>query len=271
MPDLRSSSPAKRALAAELRRMRELTGMSADEVAKQLHWSASKISRIETNRTGVKGPDLHRLVDLYNADDSQRSQLTSLAAEPERRGWWNAFADSIDPEYAAYVSLEHHASQLHCWSPELIHGLLQTGEYAGEIMAVAFGDPPSISPRTIQDRIDIRLRRQDQIISSEHKRINFILDEAALLHQYGSATVMRRQLGHILDVSELPNTTVRIVPFSGLIRSSVPAPLPSSSSRQFITRRSATSSMSSSSLATSSSMRKQTRTSTGWHSSGCPT
>jgi transcriptional regulator with XRE-family HTH domain len=213
MPDLRSSSPAKRALAAELRRMREISGMSGDEVAGRLHWSPSKISRIETNRTGVKGPDLNRLLDVYDVDEAHRGQLSNLANEPDRRGWWNAYSESIGPEYTAYISLEDHAAQLQCWSPELIHGLLQTEEYAQAIMAVAFGSPPSIPPRTIQDRIQIRLRRQEKLIGS--KRITFILDEAALLHQYGTAAVMRHQLAQLVQVSKLPDIHVRVLPFNG--------------------------------------------------------
>jgi transcriptional regulator with XRE-family HTH domain len=216
MPDLRSSSPAKRALAAELRRVREISGMSGDEVAGLLHWSPSKISRIETNRTGVKGPDLDRLLELYNVDNVQSRQLTALAKEPEPRGWWNAYADSIDPEYAAYISLEASASQIRWWSPEMINGLLQIEDYASELMEIIYGSPPSISPRTIQDRIDVRLRRQDLLTSPQAKHFTFILDEATLLRRHGSAQVMRDQLAQLVRVSRLPNVTIRVLAFSGV-------------------------------------------------------
>ncbi len=216
MPDLRSSSPAKRALAAELRRAREISGMSGDEVAGRLRWSPSKISRIETNRTGVKHPDLVRLLDLYRVEESQRSQLIALAAEPEPRGWWNAYAESIDPEYAAYVSLEANAAAVQCWSPELIHGLLQTGAYASEIMRLALGSPPSIPPRAIQDRIDVRLRRQELLVNPDStQQFTFILDEATLLRRHGTAQVMREQLAHLQKVSRLPRVTLRVLAFAG--------------------------------------------------------
>lgn len=215
MPDLRSSSPAKRALATELRRVREISGMSGDEVAGRLRWSPSKISRIETNRTGVKGQDLERLLDLYGADEEQRAQLTALARESEPRGWWTAYGDSIDPDYAAYISLEEHAARVRCWSPELIHGLLQTQDYASALMEIAFGSPPSISPRVIQDRIQVRIRRQGLLTSAAPKHLIFILDEGTLLRRHGSAKVMRDQLAHIERVSQLPNVTVRVLAFAG--------------------------------------------------------
>src|SRR5215475_7251600 len=123
VPDLRSS-PVHRALAAELRRLREHAGKSGDEVASALRWSASKVSRIETNKTGVKLRDLNQLLNLYGVEEDRRRQLAALASEPEPRGWWTAYADSIGADYAAYISLEDSAASMSCWSPELIHGLL---------------------------------------------------------------------------------------------------------------------------------------------------
>ncbi len=82
MPDLPSSA-VRRALAAELRRLREHAGLSGDEVAARLGWSGSKVSRIETHRTGIKTHDLELLLSLYNVDEDQRSQLRALAAEQD--------------------------------------------------------------------------------------------------------------------------------------------------------------------------------------------
>jgi transcriptional regulator with XRE-family HTH domain len=214
VPDPRSSV-ANRALAAELRRLRELSRMSGDEVALRLHWSASKVSRVETNRSGVKRPDLDRLLDLYGVSGVRREQLRALAAEPEPRGWWNAYADSIDPEYAAYISLEESAAQVRWWSPELINGMLQTEEYASQIMEIAYGKPPSISPRTIQDRIDIRIRRQNLLTRPGKGHFTFLLDEGTLHRRQGSADVMRRQLDRLDQLSRLPRVTIRVLAFAG--------------------------------------------------------
>lgn len=215
MPDLRISA-AKRALAGELRRLRELANMSGDEVATELHWSASKISRIETNRIGIKPADLTRLLDLYGVDKGRRSQLAALSAEPEPRGWWNAYADSIDDiEYGAYIPLEDDAVGLRCWSPELIQGLLQTDDYASAIMRIFDPGGQSDYPRRIRRRIEVRMRRQEQLSKPEQKQFTFLLDEATLLHRYGDAEVMRRQLLKVNEISRLPNVTVRVLALEG--------------------------------------------------------
>jgi hypothetical protein len=195
--------------------------MSGDEVASALHWSASKISRIETNRIGIKRADLTQLLDLYNrkaerviVDDRRRSQLMALSGEPELRGWWNGYADSIPADYAVFISLEASAVDIRCWSPELIHGLLQTENYANAIMSHT---PPSspLAPGIKQRRVEVRMRRQEILTSADQKQFTFILDEAALLHRYGDGEVMRRQLLHINEVSELPNVTIRVLAFGG--------------------------------------------------------
>jgi transcriptional regulator with XRE-family HTH domain len=215
VPDLRTSA-ADRALAAELRRLRELADMSGDEVASALRWSASKVSRIETNRIGIKSADLTRLLDLYRVDDARRSQLIALAAEPEPRGWWNAYADSIAPEYAAYISLEASATEVSCWSPEVIYGLLQTEDYANAIMEThAFPAVSHPAPSTMRRRVEVRMRRQELLTSADPRQFSFILDEATLLRRYGDRELMRRQLLHINELSRLPNVTIQVLAFAG--------------------------------------------------------
>lgn len=208
-------SAVRRALAAELRRLREETGLSGDEVAERLGWSGSKISRIETNRTGVKAADLRRLLGLYEVDDARRRQLMSLATQPESRGWWSVYASSFPAEYLAYIALEDSAATLRAWSPELIHGLLQTEDYATAALAAVFGTPPRIPPGEIQRRIEARLRRQALLSRPEAADFMFILDEAALRHRFGTAATMRAQLSQLERLSRQPGITIRVLPFAG--------------------------------------------------------
>jgi transcriptional regulator with XRE-family HTH domain len=53
VPERGSPSARGRRLATELRRLRERTGLTGEDVAQRLGWSGSKVSRIERHRTGV--------------------------------------------------------------------------------------------------------------------------------------------------------------------------------------------------------------------------
>ena len=215
MPDLPSSA-VRRALAAELRRLREHAGMSGDEVAARLGWSGSKVSRIETHRTGIKPHDLDQLLGMYGVDEAQRIQLRALASEQEGRGWWTAYAGTFAPEYIALIGLEAAASSICCWSPELVHGLLQTEGYARAALEVASGLPSvMIAPGEMQRRIDARLRRQQMLAQPEPAQFTFVLDEAALRHRFGTAETMRAQLVQVVRLSHLPNVTIRVLAFAG--------------------------------------------------------
>jgi transcriptional regulator with XRE-family HTH domain len=214
LPDLPSSA-VRRALAAELRRLRELAGISGDEVAATLGWSASKVSRIERHRTGIKPDDLERLVGLYDVDEIQLSQLRALAAEQEGRGWWSAYASTFEPELIAYLGLEAAASWISCWSPELIHGLLQTEAYSRAAMAVGSWMPSRLPPGEMQRRVDARLRRQEMLTEPDAKTFEFVLDEAALRHRFGTSAIMHAQLMHVAELSRLPAVSIRVLAFAG--------------------------------------------------------
>lgn len=215
MPDLPSSA-VRRALAAELRRLREHAGVSGDEVAASLGWSGSKVSRIETHRTGIKPADLELLLDFYDVDDEQRAQLLALADEQNARGWWTTYASTFPATYIAYIELEAAASEIRSWSPELIHGLLQTVDYAAAATGTVFGDPPPVPPAEIQRRVDGRLRRQEMLTQRGSKQFRFVLDEAALWHRFGTSAIMRAQMLHLEHLSRLPNVSIQVLQFGGL-------------------------------------------------------
>jgi len=189
--------------------------MSGDEIAERLGWSGSKISRIETYRTGVKTADLRRLLGLYEVDDARSRQLLALATRPETRGWWSGYASTFPAEYLAYIALEDSAASLRTWSPELIHGLLQTEDYAAAALAAVFGTPPRIPPGEIQRRIEARLRRQALLTRSPPGDLRFILDEATLRHGFGTAATMRAQLAQLDQLSQRPGISIRVLPFAG--------------------------------------------------------
>jgi transcriptional regulator with XRE-family HTH domain len=214
LPDV-TNSAIRRRLANELRRLRDQTGLSGDEVAARLGWSGSKVSRIETHRTGVKPEDLDALLDLYDVDEQRRGQLTALAGERGRSGWWAAYSDTLPEEYADYIALEADATSIVCWSPEVIHGLLQTEAYATAVIQAHMGSTARISPGELRRRIEARLKRQDILSRDNPPLLTFVLDEAVLLRRFGNAAVMAAQLAHLEQASGMSNVTLQILALAG--------------------------------------------------------
>ncbi len=188
--------------------------LTGEEVALRLGWSESKISRIELSRTGVKEGDLGLLLDVYGVTPGHRAELLALAREAAPRGGRQNWAASVSEEISDYVAAEAEARLLWNWEPQIMPGLLQTGDYARAVMAGAqsiFGLPP----RDVQRRVEARLARQQVLTRGEPLELSVVIDESVLRRQFGGREVMRGQLAHLADHSHRPNVQVRVLPLAG--------------------------------------------------------
>lgn len=209
MPDRRPPSVRARQLAAELRRLRDAATLTGEEAAGRLGWSPSKISRIENGQTPPSPADLRRLLDLYQAAGGQRERLELLGHSIGQRGWWDAYADTLGPEYAALIALEAEASSLRWYSPMLVPGLLQTEQYAREVIRSGLLIAP---PGEIERRVQVKMNRQRVLTKDGPVDLAVVLDEAALLRAVGGPDVMRGQLAHLAQMAARPNVTVQVLP-----------------------------------------------------------
>ncbi|MEU6595168.1 helix-turn-helix transcriptional regulator [Streptomyces sp. NPDC046881] len=199
----------RRRLGQELRRLRELKGMTAEEVAERLLVSQSKISRLENGRRSISQRDVRDLCGVYEVEDQRIvDSLMEMARDSRQQGWWHTFGDI---PYSVYIGLETDAESLRVYEPQLVTGLLQTRAYAE---ALVQGALPETSTAEIEKRVQVRMRRQERI-TAEHNplRLWVVLDEAALRRLVGSRLVMREQLEHLIEMSQLPHVTVQVLPF----------------------------------------------------------
>ena len=121
-----SPSLRRRRLAAELRGLRDQSGLSTTDAAKRLGWQASRLSRIETRQSGITAPDLRKLLNAYGVeDDGYRAYLGELARRMNERGWWQKYASLIGTNYADLIGLEAEARTIRTYEQELVPGLLQ--------------------------------------------------------------------------------------------------------------------------------------------------
>jgi transcriptional regulator with XRE-family HTH domain len=199
----------RRRLGQELRRLREVKGMTAEEVAERLLVSQSKISRLENGRRSISQRDVRDLCGVYEVEDQRVVEsLMEMARDSRQQGWWHAFGDI---PYSVYIGLETDAESLRVYEPQIITGLLQTRSYAEALIQGAL---PETSAADIDKRVQVRMRRQERIAAENAPlRLWVVLDEAALRRVVGSNNVMREQLEHLAEMSQLPHVTVQVLPF----------------------------------------------------------
>jgi transcriptional regulator with XRE-family HTH domain len=207
-----SPTVRRRRLALELRRLREAAKLTCEEVADHLECSASKISRVETGRVSVSPRDVRDMLELYGVPNTQRESLVQLARDSRQKGWWHAFSDTMQPQFATYVGLESAASEIRIYEVSLIPELLQTEDYARAVIRSGMMSSPSDD---IDRQVALRMARQPAITRTDPPKVWAVLDEAALRRQVGGPGLMRLQLEHLLAQASLPNVAVQVIPFGG--------------------------------------------------------
>jgi transcriptional regulator with XRE-family HTH domain len=205
-----SPTVRRRRLALELRRLREAARLTCEEVAEHLECSTSKVSRIETGRVSVSPRDVRDMLDLYGVSAQQGASLVQLARDSRQKGWWHAYSDTIQPQFATYIGLESAASEIRIYEVTLIPGLLQTEEYARTVIAAGTvgGDHEGT-----ERNVALLMARQPLLTGDDPPRLWAVLDEAALRRTVGGAGLMRLQLDHLLDLARLPNVAIQVIPF----------------------------------------------------------
>jgi transcriptional regulator with XRE-family HTH domain len=206
-----SPTVRRRRLALELRRLREAAKLTCEEVAERLECSASKVSRVETGRVSVSPRDVRDMLEIYGVPDLQRDALVQLARESRQKGWWQAFADSLQPHVATYLGMESAASEIRIYEVNLIPGLLQTEEYARAVLTAGSVSRPLFD---VERQVALKMERQRLAITGPAK-VWAVLDEAALRRQVGGPEVMRVQLEYLRELGGLRNVRLQIIPFGG--------------------------------------------------------
>lgn len=211
----------RRRLGSELRRLRDDAGKTIEDAATALECSSAKISRLETGKGVPRIRDVRDLLQLYGVDDDELAgRLFALVTDGQSQGWWEDYKDlTVEPgaEYAGrYVALEQEATAILGYEGDLIHGLLQTAEYAEALLAAL---APDVSDEQRGRMVELRMKRQ--VILRERATqppldLQVVIGEPGILRPVGSIKVMQRQLQAIRElVDERPdNVNLQVMPLA---------------------------------------------------------
>ncbi|AZS75183.1 transcriptional regulator [Streptomyces lydicus] len=199
-------------LGTQLRRLREGAGITREAAGDAIRGSHAKISRLELGRVSCKERDVADLLTLYNVtDEAVRADFLKLARRTSSPGWWHQYGDVLPGWFETHIGLEEAASVIRTYEVQFVPGLLQTPDYA---RAVAQLGHPRSSPEEIERRVQLRVQRQELLTIQDAPRVWAVIDEASLRRPLGGPEVMAGQLRHLLKMTELPNVTLQIAPFS---------------------------------------------------------
>ncbi|GAA2705966.1 helix-turn-helix transcriptional regulator [Micromonospora olivasterospora] len=198
-------------LGAQLRRLREASGVTRESAGWEIRASESKISRMELGRVGFKERDVADLLTLYGVvDPDEREAMLKLARDANNPGWWHRYGDVLPSWFQSYLGLEAAAALIRSYEVQFVPGLLQTPEYARAVVLLGHA---RAGTEEIDRRVGLRMRRQELLSRPEPPQLWAVLDEAALRRPIGGPEVMRGQLTALIEATRSPHVRLQIIPF----------------------------------------------------------
>ncbi|MFI9462180.1 helix-turn-helix transcriptional regulator [Streptomyces xiamenensis] len=184
-------------LAEEQARLRAEQGWTYRELGEKVRFDHTYLHDMEKGRS-LGGPEVIKALDELYGTEPHLTLLWKLARD-------SAFRD----KYLRYMQLEARATVMHKYSLSVLTGLLQTADYARELLRAAQplgGD--------VEDQVTARLSRQEHLTGENPADFRAILDEAVLRRPMADRRQWQTQLHHLVEMSERPNVTVQVLPFS---------------------------------------------------------
>jgi hypothetical protein len=209
---LSGSTVPRRQLGRHLRDLRGQARLTVRAASAALEWSEAKIWRIETGQTSMRSLDVEQMCRIYGAPADQTTSLMALAKETKARGWWVSYSDVINVGFDVYIGLEEAAARMLQYEAELVPGLLQTQDYA---RALFMDGISKYDQQETERRVQLRLARQTLLTRvTNPPDLRVVLNEAVLSRPVGGRKVMADQLNKLVEMAELPNISIRVMPFA---------------------------------------------------------
>ncbi|GAB3437844.1 helix-turn-helix domain-containing protein [Actinophytocola sediminis] len=207
MSDKHSASRA-RALANELRELRRAASMTTRQAADALGISSASLNRNELGTRMPSPEEVSALLVIYGVHGVAKERVLALARAANPAGWWETGRSALPRQLPTLITFESQATKITHFQPLTVPGLLQTQAYTRAVM-----ESGGISDADAEMRVATRAGRQTMLGRRRPPRYLAIIDEAVLRRTFGGNRVMAEQLRRIIDLAELPNVTVQVIPF----------------------------------------------------------
>ncbi|GAB3722847.1 helix-turn-helix domain-containing protein [Nocardiopsis nanhaiensis] len=193
-------------LGREIRRLRDSTSLSREELAKSLGCGTSKVSKLELGYSTLSSPECNKLVKLFALSGEEATVFRDLAASARKRGSYGKVLDFA----RGYVSMEADATDLKIFYEDLIPALFQTQAYSKAVCSTSV----TIAPADISHVVEGRMSRAAVLFQQRPPNVSLILGEGALMRTVGGPEAFLEQLQHLHRLAHEPHIDLQILPYS---------------------------------------------------------
>ncbi|MFG2717234.1 helix-turn-helix domain-containing protein [Streptomyces sp. NPDC048416] len=207
---------ARAALGARLRELRTQRGLTGRELARELGWPQSKVSKLETGRQTATADDLRawaRGTSTPEAAEEPTARLQNL--ESRSRSWRRQLSAGHKPVQDALTAEYEHSTVLRAWQGSMVVGMLQTPEYARHVFTQYVELHQSV--RDVEKAVRARVKRQEMLYAPG-KTFHIVMWEAALRARVCPPSVLAAQLDRLSGVLGIDTVVLGIVPFDATLK-----------------------------------------------------
>ncbi|WP_413756879.1 helix-turn-helix domain-containing protein [Streptomyces sp. MMBL 11-3] len=177
---------------------RKRAGLTQEEFAPKVRYSAPTVASIEQGRRFPPPEFVERAEEVLDAFGALRGAARHVSRRPGLASWFRQWA-----------RLEAEAVSLYTYECRLIPGLLQTEAYARTLFV---NQLPPLGDDQIEAQWAARAERQRLLRERPNTAFSFILEEHLFLRRTGGAEVTRALIDHVLQLAELRNVEVQVMP-----------------------------------------------------------
>ncbi|AYA21300.1 XRE family transcriptional regulator [Streptomyces alfalfae] len=183
----------------QLRLRREVAGLRVAEFAELIGYGEDLVRKIERGARIPRPEYLDKVDEVVGAGG-----FVSALKKPMREARYPKRVREL-------AKLEERAVELHLYNNHSVHGLLQTEGYARALFGMR---RPAYSQDEVERVVAARMARQSIFKRSPAPEFSFIQEEVTLRRPLGGRQVLRQQLERLLEVSQLRNIEIQVMPIS---------------------------------------------------------
>ncbi|MGW0926140.1 helix-turn-helix domain-containing protein [Streptomyces sp. NPDC002755] len=186
-----------------LKLLRERKGLTQKEFGELVGYGPDAISAMERGVRTIRPEVLEKADELLSAGGLFKE------AVPEVREAMSRVRTRHPEWYRGYAAMEAEAVELHQYSINAVHGLLQTADHAHAVFA---NRRPFLNEETIERRVADRLSRQQVFDRWPVPIVSYVIEETVLDRPIGGRDVHAEQLRRLLTVSHMRNVEIQVMP-----------------------------------------------------------
>ncbi|MEU8920974.1 helix-turn-helix transcriptional regulator [Kitasatospora sp. NPDC048545] len=211
MPPRTTPSARQERVGIELRKMRDCAERTTAQAAALFGFARTKITQIEKGQYPISAERVRMLACDYAESDHAFVEALAAMAEERHRGWWEDYRGSVPIGFLDIAEMEHFAEGMQTYQVSHVPGAMQTDAYARAIFREVY---PPLPPRLLEARLEHRLQRTALMMRQGARPYSALVHEAALRMLFGGRDATRQQLDKLLEFSELPHVTLRVISFN---------------------------------------------------------